>query len=176
MWPTALLGQPRAAWPVTARHYARAHTGAVTALRARVMARLAAVLPWRRWSKERRSSTHGGEATRRASGWRRQLTEASCRWEGWKNRDGGGVLQRGGGSIGRRGPVSGWGGRGSSGSSAPGEKAARGVLGAPLTLEEFATAEAAGQRLWRARTVTRHSDSDVVYFGHGRRRGRDGRA
>jgi hypothetical protein len=58
----------------------------------------------------------------------------------------------------------------------PEKKAARGVLGAPLTLEGFATVEAAGQRRWHARTEAQHSDSDVVGFGHGRRRGRDGRA
>jgi hypothetical protein len=58
----------------------------------------------------------------------------------------------------------------------PRRKVARGGgLRAPLTVEEFATAEAAGQRRWRARTVTRCSDSNVVGFGHRRRRGRDGR-
>jgi hypothetical protein len=56
------------------------------------------------------------------------------------------------------------------------KKAARGALGAPLTVEGFAMAEAAGQRRWRARTKAQYSDSDVVGFGHGRRRGRDGRA
>jgi hypothetical protein len=65
----------------------------------------------RRWSKGRRSSIHGREATRWASGWRRQLTGASCRREGWKNQDDGGVLRRGGGSGRRRGPMSGWRGR-----------------------------------------------------------------
>jgi hypothetical protein len=54
------------------------------------------------------------------------------------------------------------------------KKAARGVLGAPLTVEGFTTAEAAGQRRWRARTEAQCSDSDVVGFGHGRRLGRDG--
>jgi hypothetical protein len=73
------------------------------------------------------------------------------------------------------GPASGWRGERTLGSTVHGEKVARGVLGAPLTVEEFATAEAAGQRRWRARTVTRCSDSNVVGFGHRRRRGRDGR-
>jgi hypothetical protein len=69
--------------------------------RAHVTARPPAALPWRRWSKRRRLSIHGGEPTRRASGWRRQLTVASCRREGWR-------------------------GRGSSGSSVPGEKGGKG--------------------------------------------------
>jgi hypothetical protein len=47
------------------------------------------------------------------------------------------------------------------------KKAARGVLRAPLTVEGFTTAEAAGQRRWRARTEAQCSDSDVVSFGHG---------
>jgi hypothetical protein len=51
-----------------------------------------------------------------------------------------------------------------------------GVLGASLTVEGFTTAEAAGQQRWCARTEARCSNSDVVGFGHGRRRGRDGRA
>jgi hypothetical protein len=56
----------------------------------------------------------------------------------------------------------------------PEKKPARGVLGAPLTVEGFATAEVTGQRWWRTRTEARCSDSDVVSFGHGRRRGQDG--
>jgi hypothetical protein len=60
------------------------------------------------------------------------------------------------------------------GSIVSGEKAARGVLGAPLTVEDFATAEAAGQWRWRARVGARRSDGDVVGFGHGRWRGWDG--
>jgi hypothetical protein len=55
----------------------------------------------------------------------------------------------------------------------PEKKPARGVLGAPLTVEGFATAEAAGQRWWRTRTEPRRSDNDVFSFGHGRRRGQD---
>jgi hypothetical protein len=35
-------------------------------------------------------------------------------------------------------------------------------------------AEAAGQRRWRAWVGARRSDGDVVSFGHGRWRGRDG--
>jgi hypothetical protein len=54
----------------------------------------------------RLSSIRGREATHRASRGRRQLTEASCQREGWKNWDGGGVLRRGGGSGGRWGPAS----------------------------------------------------------------------
>jgi hypothetical protein len=76
----------------------------------------------------------------------------------------------------RRSPTrSGWGGRGSSGASVPREKGGNGVLGAPLTVEGFATAEVTGQRRWHARTEARCSDSDVVGFRHGRWRGRDGR-
>jgi hypothetical protein len=106
-----LPGRPRPVRPATARRCLRAHTGAVTAFRTRIAARPAVALPWRRWSKGRHSSIHGREATRRASGWRRQLTGASCLREGWKNRDDGGVLRRGGGSGGRQGPMSGWRGR-----------------------------------------------------------------
>jgi hypothetical protein len=113
------------------------------------------------------------EATRRASGWRRQLTRASCRQEGWKNWDGGGVLRRGGCSGGQRCPASGWERAGSSGARVPGEKGGKGVLGAPLIVEGFTTAEVAGQRRWCARTEARCSDSDVVSFGHGRLCGQD---
>jgi hypothetical protein len=67
---------------------------------------------------------------------------ASCRREGWKNWDGGGILRRGGCSGGRRGPASGWEGRGSSGAGVPRAKGGKGVLGAPLTMEWVATAEA----------------------------------
>jgi hypothetical protein len=70
--PTALPGRPWPARPATAWRCTRAHTGAVTALRARIAARPAAALPWRRGNKVRCSSIHGGEATRRASGWRRR--------------------------------------------------------------------------------------------------------
>jgi hypothetical protein len=49
------------------------------------------------------------------------------------------------------GPASGWRGERKLGSTVHVEKAARGVLGAPLTVEDFATAEAAGQRRWHAR-------------------------
>jgi hypothetical protein len=49
------------------------------------------------------------------------------------------------------------------------------VLGAPLTMEGFVMAEVTGQRWWRARTEARRSDSDVVGFRHGKRRGWDGR-
>jgi hypothetical protein len=70
-----------------------------------------------------------------------------------------------------------WGGEGEEAQAQvyPAKKAARGVLGAPLIVEGFAMAEAAGQRRWRARTEARRSDSDVVGFGHGRRHGRDAR-
>jgi hypothetical protein len=44
------------------------------------------------------------------------------------------------------------------------------------SVEGFAKVEAAGQWRWHARTEARHSDSDVVGFGHRRRRGLDGRA
>jgi hypothetical protein len=40
---------------------------------------------------------------------------------------------------------------------------------APLTVDELATAEAVGQRRWRARTAS-------IGFGHGRRRSQDERA
>jgi hypothetical protein len=43
------------------------------------------VTAWWRWGKVGRSSIHGGGVTHQASGWRWQLTRASCRWEGWKN-------------------------------------------------------------------------------------------
>jgi hypothetical protein len=137
-----------------------------------------AALPWWRWNKVRLSSIRGREATHRASRGRRQLTEASCQREGWKNRDGGGVLRRGGGSGGWRGPASCGEGEEAQAQVCLEKKAARGggVLGAPLTVEGFTTAEAARQRRWRARTEARHSDNDVVSFGHGRRLGRDGRA
>jgi hypothetical protein len=71
-----LPGRPRPARPVTARRGTRAHAGAVTALRARVMVRPAVVLQWQRWSKRRCSSTHGGEATRRA--WERKSGSAAA--------------------------------------------------------------------------------------------------
>jgi hypothetical protein len=73
-------------------------------------------------------------------------------------------------------PVSGWRGRGSSAQQSTEKKRQGGVLGAPLTVEEFATTEAAGQRRRRARTEARRSDSDVVGFGHGGQRGQDRRA
>jgi hypothetical protein len=113
-------------------------------------------LLWWRWSKGRRSSIHGGEPTRRASGWRRQLTVASCRREGWKNQDGGGVLRRGGGSGGRRGPASGW--RGSSSSSVPGEKSGKGGGCSGL------------HSLWRGSRRRRRLDSSGDALGQ--RRGR----
>jgi hypothetical protein len=53
-------GRPRPTRPATMRRGARAHTGVVTALWARVAARPMAALQWQRWSKRRRSSTHGG--------------------------------------------------------------------------------------------------------------------
>jgi hypothetical protein len=70
-----------------------------------------------------------------------------------------------------------WGGEGEEAQAQvyPEKKAARRVLGAPLTVEGFATAEAAGQRRWRARTEARRSDSDVVGFEHGRRHDQDAR-
>jgi hypothetical protein len=80
------------------------------------------------------------------------------------------------GSGGRQGLASGWGGRGSSGASVPREKGSKGVLGAPLTMERFATAEATGQRRWRARTEAQRSNSNVVGFRPERRHGRDGHA
>jgi hypothetical protein len=49
------------------------------------------------------------------------------------------------------------------------------VLGAPLTVEGFATAEAVGQQQWRAQTEARRSDNDVVGFGPRRWHGRDRR-
>jgi hypothetical protein len=61
------------------------------------------------------------------------------------------------------------------GSIVPGEKVARGGARAPLTVEGFATAEAARQRRWHARAGARQSDGDVVSFGHRRWHGRDGR-
>jgi hypothetical protein len=64
-------GRPRPVRPTTVRRGVRAHAGAVTALWARVVARPAVALQRQRWSKRRRSRTHGGEATRRAWGWRR---------------------------------------------------------------------------------------------------------
>jgi hypothetical protein len=57
--------------------------------------------------------------------------------------DGGGVLRRGGCSGGRRCPASGWERGGSSDIGVPREKGGKGVLGAPLTVEGVATAEAA---------------------------------
>jgi hypothetical protein len=71
------------------------------------------------------------------------------------------------------GPTSGWRGRGSSAQQSP-EKKQQGGARAPLTVEGFATAEAVGQRRWRARAGARRSDGDVVCFGHGRWCGRDG--
>jgi hypothetical protein len=62
-----LPGQPRPVRPAT-RRCARAHAGAVTALRARIAARPVAMPQRRRWRKRRTSSTHDGEATRRAWG------------------------------------------------------------------------------------------------------------
>jgi hypothetical protein len=123
----------------------------------------------------RRSSIHGEEATRPASGWRRQLTRLLADGKGGKTRMAaafsvevgapvaGGVLHR----VGERGSL---------GASVPGEKGGKGVLGARLTVEGFTMAEAAGQRRWRAQTEARRLDSDVVGFRHGRRHGRDGRA
>jgi hypothetical protein len=60
----------------------------------------------------------------------------------------------------------------------PEKKAARGggVLEAPLTVEGFATAEAAGQRRWRARTATwSTSDTGDGAVGTGAREARRGR-
>jgi hypothetical protein len=113
--------------------------------RAHVTARPPAALPWRRWSKRRRLSIHGGEPTRRASGWRRQLTVASCRREGWR-------------------------GRGSSGSSVPGEKGGKGGGGARGSTHRGGVRDGGGGRT----AAVARSDSDVVDFGHGRRCGRDG--
>jgi hypothetical protein len=63
--------------------------------------------------------------------------------KGQKNRDGGGVLRQGGCSGGRRGPASGWEGRGGSSTAIPREKGSKGgVLRAPLTVEWVVTAEA----------------------------------
>jgi hypothetical protein len=91
---------------------------------------------------------------------------ASCRREGWKNWDGGGILRRGGCSGGRRGPASGWEGRGSLGAGVPRAKGGKGVLRAPLTVEWVATAEAVEVptigRLLAARSCT---DGEKVVSG-----------
>jgi hypothetical protein len=90
-----------------------------------------------------------------------------------KNRDGGGVLRRGGCSGGRQGSASGWEGRGDSGASIPGEKkAARGLLGAPLTVEEVTMAEAVeAPPIGRLLTVSSCTNGEKVVRGgrHGRR-------
>jgi hypothetical protein len=74
------------------------------------------------------------------------------------------------------GPASGWRGRGSSAQQST-EKS--GKRGAPLTVEEFATAKATGQQRWRARTATwsaSDTGDDAVRMGAREVRRGDGAA
>jgi hypothetical protein len=92
-----------------------------------------------------------------------------------ENQIGSGVLGRGVGSGGRQRSCVRVEGERKLGSTIPREKAARGGgARAPLTVEGFATVEVAEQRRWRAQAGARRSDGDVVGFGHGRWRGRNG--
>jgi hypothetical protein len=85
--------------------------------------------------------------------------------EGEKNWISGGVLRRGEGSSGRRRSCDGEEGEGAR-LNVPQKKKRQEGARAPLTVDEHATAEAAGQRRWCTWTV-------MVNFRHGRRRGSD---
>jgi hypothetical protein len=93
--------------------------------------------------------------------------------KGQKNRDGDGVLRRGGCSGGQRGPASRWEGRGGSGAAIPGEKGSKGgVLGAPLTVEWVTTAEVVeAPAIGRLLVVSSCTNGEKVVRGgwHGRR-------
>jgi hypothetical protein len=143
-----LRGRPR-----TARHGARAHTEAVTALRKLEHPR-------------RRGHPPGMWVEAIAHG-------VSSRWGRGENWIGDDVLRRGEGSGGRRWSFIRVEGERKLGSTIHREKAARGGLGAPLTVEEFATVEAAGQRRWQARTATwSASDTGDGTVGTGAREAR----
>jgi hypothetical protein len=139
--------------------------------RAHVTARSPVALPWRRWSKGRCLSIHGGEPTHRASGWRRQLTVASYRREGWKTGTVAAFSEEVGASV--AGGVLHRGGEGEEAQAQvyPEKKAARGV-GARGSTHRGGVHDGGGGRT----AAVARSDNDVVGFGHGRRRGRDGRA
>jgi hypothetical protein len=102
---------------------ARARTEAATALRASIATWPAAVLPGLRWGA--RASTVEGPPARQV-GEAGSAPEHLANGKGQKNRDGGGVLRRGGCSGGRRGPASGWEGRGGSSTAIPREKGSKG--------------------------------------------------
>jgi hypothetical protein len=93
---------------------------------ARVVAWSAAALPWLRWGSwgARASTVEGPPAGQVGEGG--SSPDLLADGKGQKNRDGGGVLRRGGCSGGRRGPASGWEGRGGSGTGIPGEKGSKG--------------------------------------------------
>jgi hypothetical protein len=109
--------------PTDTAREARARTEAVIALRVRVVAWPAAALPWLRWGA--RASTVEGTPTGQVGEGGRS-PELIADGKGRKNRDGGGVLRRGGCSGGRRGPASGWEGRGGSGAAIPSENGRKG--------------------------------------------------
>jgi hypothetical protein len=92
--------------------------------------------------------------------------------KGRKNRDSGDVLRRGGCSGGRRGPASGWEGRGGSGAAIPEEKGSKGgVLGAPLTVVWVATVEAVeAPVIGRLLAVSSSTNGEKVVRGGGRPR------
>jgi hypothetical protein len=80
--------------------------------------------------------------------------------------DGDSVLRRGGCSVGRRCPASGWERGGSSGAGVPEEKGGKGVLGAPLTVEGVATAEVTeASTMGRLLTVSSYTDGERMVRG-----------